>query len=269
MNKVIELFENTLTYKLLTALLKETSEWFESLGMIGINLVYSLRYIFTWKVNVKSIIAHASRFGVDSLPLTLTMVGVSGMIISLQLAYEMVKQGAAAYVGSLVTMSIIREIGPIMGGFAVISMVGSSMAAEIGTMKVTNQIDAMKTLKVDPISYLIVPRIIAGFLIMPFVIILANLVGIIGGMFTSNIVSGLSFLNYIDSVWHGLALKDILVSLLKAGIFGGMIALISSSIGYKTEGGAIDVGRATTKAVVWSFLSIVVVDYIISLLFFD
>ena len=269
MNKVWEVFEDTLTYRYLAAFLKDFSELFEDLGMIGINLVYALKCIFSWKVDLKHTIEQCSRFGVDSLPLSLTMVGVSGMIISLQLAYEMVKQGAGGYVGTLVTMVIIREIGPIMGSFAVISMVGSSMAAEIGTMKITNQIDAMKTLKVDPVSYLIVPRIIAGFFIMPFVIVLANSVGIIGGMFTSNIVSGLSFINYVDSVWHGLAQKDILVSLLKAGIFGGMIALISSSIGFKTEGGAIDVGRSTTKAVVWSFVSIVVVDYIISLLFFD
>jgi phospholipid/cholesterol/gamma-HCH transport system permease protein len=148
-------------------------------------------------------------------------------------------------------------------------MAGSAMAAEIGTMKVTEQVDAMKTLKVDPIGYLIVPRILAGCFIMPFVIVLANAVGILGGLITSHIVSGLSVLNYVDSVWEGLSQKDIFVSLLKASIFGGIIALVSSSMGYKTRGGAMDVGKATTNAVVWSFVCVVIVDYIISMLFFQ
>jgi len=262
-------FEETLTYKFLNYTLKQTSDWFETVGEIGINFIHAIKFIFTGNINVKATIEQSSRFGVDSLPITLLMVGVSGMIIALQLAYEMVKQGAGNYVGALLTLIIIREIGPIMGSFAVISMVGSSMAAEIGTMKVTEQVDAIKVLGVNPVCYLIVPRILAGFLIMPFVIILANTVGIIGGFIASNLVAGVSALNYIDSVWRGLAQKDIFVSILKAGIFGGIIALISSSIGYKTEGGAKDVGASTTKAVVWSFVAVVFADYIISMIFFN
>lgn len=264
-----EIFENTLTYRVLRFLINESKDWFESLGEIGLNFVNALKYIFIGKINLKRTIEQASRFGVDSLPLSLTMAAVSGMIIALQLAYEMVKQGAGSYVGRLVTISIIREVGPIMGGFAVISMVGSAIAAEIGTMKITEQIDAMKILKIDPIYYLLVPRIIAGFFIMPFVIILADVAGVLGGMLSSNIVSGLGFVDFIDSVWIGLSQKDILVSLLKGCVFGGIISLVSCSMGYRTHGGAIDVGRATNKAVVWSFVAIVVVDYIISLMFFD
>ena len=269
MSKTIKMFKNTLTYKLLSSLARDSIDWLETLGQIGINLISALRCIATGCINLKNTVNQSAIFGFDSLLMTLSMVGISGMIIALQIAYEMVKQGAGDYVGMLVTVSIIREIGPIMGSFAVISMVGSSMAAEIGTMKVTEQIDAMRVLGVDPIYFLIVPRILAGFFIMPFVIILANTVGIIGGMITTNIVSELSVLNYIDSVWRGLSGKDIFVSLLKACIFGGMIALISSSLGYKTQGGAKDVGMSTTKAVVWSFVAVVVVDYIISLLFFE
>jgi len=262
-------FHETRTYKAIVGMLNDTSEWFETVGQIGTNFGYAVKFIFTGNVDVKATIEQASRFGIDSLPITLLMVGVSGMIIALQLAYEMVKQGAGSYVGALLTLVIIREIGPIMGSFAVISMVGSSMAAEIGTMKVTEQIDAIKVLGVSPIRYLIVPRILAGFFIMPFVIVLANATGIIGGFFASNIVAGISMRNYVDSVWHGLIQKDIFVSILKAGVFGGLIALISSSIGFKTEGGAKDVGISTTKAVVWSFVAVVFTDYIISLIFFN
>ncbi|MFH0702915.1 MAG: ABC transporter permease [bacterium] len=269
MSKTLKKLKDTLTYRAIVYLISETFGWFENLGYIGINLINSVKYIFTGNINLKNTISQSARFGFDSLPITLLMVGISGMIIALQLAYEMVKQGAGNYVGSLVAVAIVREIGPIMGSFAVISMVGSSMAAEIGTMKVTEQIDAMKVLGINPIGYLIIPRILAGVFIMPFVITLANTVGIIGGLITSNIISGLSALNYIDSVWFGLTEKDIFVSLLKAGIFGGIIGLISSSSGYKTEGGAKDVGKATTDAVVWSFVTVVITDYIISLIFFE
>lgn len=261
--------KETITYKILFNMFKKSSDWFETVGEIGTNLANALKYMIGGNINYKATIEQASRFGVDSLPITLLMVGVSGMIIALQLAYEMVKQGAGNYVGQLLTLIVIREIGPIMGSFAVISMVGSSMAAEIGTMKVTEQVDAIKVLGVNPIGYLIVPRILAGFFIMPFVIILANTIGIIGGFIASNIVADLSFLNYFDSVWQGLSQKDIFVSILKAGVFGGIIALISSSIGYMTNGGAKDVGVSTTKAVVWSFVAVVFADYIISLMFFN
>ena len=104
---------------------------------------------------------------------------------------------------------------------------------------------------------------------MPFVIVLANTVGILGGMFSSHLVSELSILNYFDSVWRGLSQKDMFVSLLKAAIFGGAIALISTSMGYRAQGGAKDVGKATTNAVVWSFTAVVILDYIISLIFFN
>lgn len=267
--KIAKFFEDTLTYKFITGILDNSIEWLDTIGQIGINFVRAMKGIFTGSVNLKNTLEQSSIFGFDSLLMTLSMVGISGMIIALQIAYEMVKQGAGNYVGSLVAVSVIREIGPIMGSFAIISMVGSSMAAEIGTMKVTEQIDAMKVLGVNPIYHLIIPRILAGFIIMPFTITLANVAGILGGLLTSKIISGLSFMNYMDSVWHGLSEKDIFVSLLKASIFGGMIALISSSIGYKTEGGSMDVGKSTIKAVVWSFVSVVITDYIISLLFFD
>lgn len=269
MYKVINNFKKTYTYKFIAAIAQDSVDWLETIGHIGSNFFKALRCVSTGCINIKNTVHQSSIIGFDSLLMTLLMVGLSGMIIALQISYEMVKQGAGDYVGSLVTIAIIREIGPIMGSFAVISMVGSSMAAEIGTMKVTEQIDAMKVLGIDPIYFLIVPRILAGFFIMPFAIVLANAAGIVGGMITSNIVSGLSVLNYIDSVWSGLSQKDIFVSLLKASIFGGIIALISSSMGYKTQGGAREVGNATTKAVVWSFVTVVIVDYIISLIFFE
>lgn len=264
-----QFYRSTITYEVTLSFLETTSEWFDVLGHIGINFYLTVRCILRKEVKIKSIVEQASRIGVDALPLAIAMVGVSGMIIALQLAFEMVKQGAGNYVGGLVSLAIIRELGPIMGSFAVISMVGSSMAAELGTMKVTEQVDAIKVLGVDPVAYLIAPRVIGGFFVMPLLNILACLAGILGGLFASKINSGLSAINYIESVWNALSDRDIYITLLKGSIFGVIISLVCSSIGFMTEGGAKDVGQSTTKAVVWSFVSVVVADYILSLLFFS
>lgn len=268
MNKIIKIFEQTLSYKIIQSLIDEMRDWLEIIGSMGINLFYSMKCLFTGQLKPRLFYEQAARFGVDSLPISLLMVGLTGMIIALQIAKEMVKQGAADYVGMLVSMAIVRELGPVIGGFAVISMVGSSMAAEISTMKVTEQVDAIKVLGVNPIYYLIAPRVVSGMFIMPFVIIVANFVGIIGGLIMSKMVTELNAENYINSVWVGLSVKDLFVSMLKGCVFGGIIALSCSSIGYRTKGGAIDVGKATTSAVVWSFILMLITDYMISFMFY-
>ncbi len=268
MNIIIEKIKQTTSFKILKSLYAEMLEWLDTIGTMGINIYYSLKCLFSGQLKSKLFFEHAARFGVDSLPISLLMVGLSGMIIALQIANEMVKQGAGNYVGMLVSVAIVRELGPVIGGFAVISLVGSSMAAEIATMKVTEQVDAIKVLGVNPIYYLITPRVIAGIFIMPFVIMIANVVGIAGGLLISKLVTELNAENYINSVWAGLSVKDLLVSMLKGGIFGGIIALSCSSIGYNAKGGAIDVGKATTNAVVWSFTLMLIANYIISLVCF-
>ena len=249
MNKLFETIKQTLTYKLVNSLFSEMKDWLEIIGEMGMNLLFSIQCLFTGQLKKKLFFEQASRFGVESLPISLLMVGLAGMIIALQIAKEMVKQGAADYVGMLVSISIVRELGPVIGGFAVISLVGSSMAAEIATMKVTEQVDAIKVLGVNPIHYLITPRVFAGLFIMPFVIIIENMVGIVGGRV-------------------GLSVKDLFISMIKGSVFGGIIALSCSSIGYRTKGGAIDVGKATTNAVVWSFILMLIADYFISFLCF-
>ena len=158
MNKLFEIIKQTLSYKLVNSLFSEMKDWLEIIGEMGMNLFFSVQCLFTGQLRKKLFFEQASRFGVESLPISLLMVGLAGMIIALQIAKEMVKQGAADYVGMLVSISIVRELGPVIGGFAVISLVGSSMAAEIATMKVTEQVDAIKVLGVNPIHYLITPR---------------------------------------------------------------------------------------------------------------
>lgn len=155
-----------------------------------------------------------------------------------------------------------------MSGFAIISMIGSSFASELASMAVGEQINAMRVLKVNPIEYLVVPRFLAGVIMMPFVFILSSFVGIVCAGIVSHITAGLSILNYVSSLWQGLYIRDIFIAMLKAAFFGGTISLISCSCGYSTRGGAKEVGIATTRAVVWSFLAIAIWDYIFAAAFY-
>ena len=260
--------KSTITYKLYKQFLYYTVEFLSTIGDIIIYGVQTLHYVLKRELNFKSILEQCARFGVSSLPITLSIVGMTSVIVAMQVAGEMVKQGAGSYVGMLVAVLIVREAGIIMSGFAIISMIGSSMASEIATMRVTEQIDAIRVLKVSPIRYLFVPRIVAGTLMMPPVLVVSSLVGIVAGGVAANMASGLSYISYFQSVWSGLYLKDMNVALLKAVVFGFTIALISCVCGYNASGGARGVGIATTKAVVWSFVAIVLWDLVFSIMFF-
>lgn len=261
-------FKQSATYQLYLLFTKQINDFFTTLGEIAQKTAEVFKYIFKLEIDRKAVIEQASRFGVSSLPITLSIVGMSAIIVAMQVAGEMVKQGGGNYVGQLVTILIVREDGVIMSGFAIISMIGSSLAAEIATMRVTEQIDAMKALKVDPIRYLFVPRVVAGMLMMPFVVIVASVIGVLGGALASNLAGGLSFRAFFDSVWYGLFMKDIQVCLGKAVFFGATIALISCTCGYLAKGGAKGVGIATTKAVVWSFVAIAIWDLLFAAAFF-
>ena len=236
-----------------------------NIALLGLEFFKGLK---TFPTTYKSIMEQASRFGVSSLPITLSIVGMTSVIIAMQIAGEMVKQGAGNYVGMLVSILMVREEGVIMAGFAIISMIGSSLASEIATMKVTEQIDAIRVLRVNPVYYLFTPRVIAGTLMMPVVVIVSSLFGILGGAVASNLASGLTYKAYFDSVWFGLNMHDLNVCILKSLAFGFVITLISCSCGMEARDGAKGVGIATTKAVVWSFVAIVIWDMIFAIAFF-
>lgn len=261
-------YRTTYTYKIIKMFLSELREFVTTLGNIALFGLDFIKGLKTFPTNFKTIIEQASRFGVSSLPITLSIVGMTSIIIAMQIAGEMVKQGAGNYVGMLVAILMIREEGVIMAGFAIISMIGSSLASEIATMKVTEQIDAIKVLKVNPVHYLFTPRLIAGTLMMPIVVIVASLFGVLGGAVASNLTSGLTYKAYFDSVWFGLNMHDINVCILKSIAFGFVITLISCSCGMEAKDGAKGVGIATTKAVVWSFVAIVILDLIFAAIFF-
>lgn len=261
-------FKKTVTYSVYRVFKTQFVSLVSTIGDIVRYAAQVFLHIIKLNIRKDELISQCARFGVSSLPITLSIVGMTSVIVSMQVAGEMVKQGGGNYVGLLMAMLIVREAGIIMSGFAIISMIGSSLASEIATMRVTEQIDAIRVLKVDPIEYLFVPRVLSGVIMMPPVLVVASLVGILCGAVSSNLASGLSYKAYFDSVWQGLYLKDMNVALLKAVVFGFTIALISCTCGYQANGGAKGVGIATTKAVVWSFVAIVIWDLIFSIVFF-
>ena len=261
-------YQDTYTYKFFKLLALQVEDFLSTLGEI---VVYGLEFFKGFKkynTSLKEIIEQCSRFAVSSLPITLTIVCMTSIIISMQVAEEMVKHGGGNFVGMLMAILTVREEGAIMSGFAIISMIGSSLASEIATMKVTEQIDAIKVLKVNPVHFLFTPRIIAGTIMMPFVVILASTFGILGGAVAANLTSELPYKAYFDSVWFGLSMKDLNVCILKSISFGFAITLISCCCGMIAKDGAKGVGIATTKAVVWSFVSIVIIDLIFAATFF-
>lgn len=261
-------FKQSATYQLYLLFTKQVDDFFTTLGDITQKAIDVFKYIFKFEIDRKAVIDQSARFGVSSLPITLSIVGMSAIIVAMQIANEMVKQGAGSYVGRLVTILIIREDSVIMSGFAIISMIGSSLASEIATMRVTEQIDAIKALKVDPVKYLFVPRVISGILMMPLIVTVAAVFGVVGAAAAAHYTSGLSYAAYFDSVWQGLYMKDIKVCLAKAVFFGATIAVISCTCGYRAKGGARGVGIATTKAVVWSFVAIAIWDLLFAAAFF-
>lgn len=268
MNGLKRYYKQSATYKIFLETINGLNKFLETIGQISLNGLETLKYIIKGQIDKKELIEQCHRFGVTSLPITLSIVGMTSIIVASQVALEMVKQGGGNFVGLLMTILIVREVGVIMSGFAIISMIGSSLASEIATMRVTEQIDAIEVLKVNPIRYLFVPRVLSGILMMPPIVAIASATGVIAGAVTANLTSGLGYRAFFDSAWLGIYMKDLGVCMLKAVVFGAVIALISCSCGYYAKGGAKGVGEATTKAVVWSFIAIVVWDMFFAVAFF-
>ncbi len=208
------------------------------------------------------------KVGVNSLPIATMTSFFIGVVITFQSAYQMSKVGAEMYIPSLVSISMTREIGPMLTALVVAGRVGAAMAAEIGSMKVTEQIDALETLATHPIKYLVAPRFLALFVMLPLLTIYADVIGIFGGYLVSTFKLGLTHATYIRMTFEPLALKDIFTGLFKTLIFASIISIISCFEGMRVEGGAEGVGAATTRAVVVSMILIIVSDAFITVIFY-
>jgi phospholipid/cholesterol/gamma-HCH transport system permease protein len=232
------------------------------------NLYTSIRYCLSGGTKFTSVLAQAASISYDSLIISLVVVFVSAAVISIQVSKQFLMTGAEAYVGGSIAIVMIREIAPGFVALAIGARAGTAISAEIANMQVTSQVDAIKTLKVDPVGYYFAPRIVAAAITVPMVVIVAEFVGIMGGYIVSHCTIGLHYARYMNSVWLWLSTRDIYISLLKALVFGVLISLVCATQGYLTRGGAKDVGISTTKAAVLSTVYMLVADFIINLIFY-
>jgi phospholipid/cholesterol/gamma-HCH transport system permease protein len=236
----------------------------EGIGQILILLLQVLKQMLRPPLEIRNTFKQMLEIGVRSLPVVLITAIFTGMVFALQTYTGFKRFGAEAVVGTVVALSMTRELGPVLTGLIVAGRAGAAMAAELGTMRVTEQIDALETLATNPIKYLIVPRLIAGTLMLPALAIVADLIGIIGGYFITVGLFDTSSVVYWKRTWNYLETSDIYNGLIKAGFFGACISLISCYKGFYTRGGAEGVGKATTGAVVLSSMTILISDYFLS-----
>ena len=233
----------------------------------------SIRFIFARPFYPQDVVQQMEEIGVKSLGIVLLTGFFTGMVLALQASVQLQRFGATIYIGGLVSGSIVRELGPVLGGLMVAGRVGSGIAAQLGSMKVTEQIDALNTLGTDPIKKLVTPRVVAAVIMMPILTIIADLVGIIGGNVISTFLVGIPRSLYWRTVWDqiiaggfsfGFVPNEFIHGLLKPIVFGFIIALTGCYFGLRTTGGTEGVGVATTRTVVTASVLILVTDYFIT-----
>ncbi|MEM6613284.1 MAG: MlaE family lipid ABC transporter permease subunit [Cyanobacteria bacterium P01_C01_bin.72] len=207
--------------------------------------------------------------GPDSVMIALVTATFVGMVFTIQVAREFLNFGAIQAIGGVLALALSRELAPVLTAVVLAARVGSAFAAEIGTMKVTEQIDALYVLKSDPIDYLVIPRLIACCAMLPILTIVSLAMGLIGGIFVANLFYGISNATFIDSIRSFLQLWDLVSALIKAVIFGSIIAIIGCNWGLTTSGGAKGVGESTTTAVVMALISIFISNFFLSWLMFQ
>ncbi len=221
---------------------------------------WTFRRPFRWKLLFENI----EKIGVNSTLIIALSALTVGMIFSLQITYMMRIFRGETFVGAMVAMTMGRELAPVMTALMLIAKNGSSMAAELGTMKVTEQIAAMETMAVNPIHYLVVPRMLASIIVYPVLTGLANILGIAGSYFVAVILEGVDSARYWDRLFFWIDPKDIYSGLIKAAIFAIIVTTISCFYGLTTRNGAKGVGISTTKAVVSSSVAILIADYVLA-----
>jgi phospholipid/cholesterol/gamma-HCH transport system permease protein len=207
--------------------------------------------------------------GYYSLPVVGLTAIFTGMVLALQSHTGFARFEAQSAVATIVVLSMTRELGPVLAGLMVAGRVGASMAAEIGTMRVTEQIDALTTLSTDPYKYLVWPRVIAGLLMLPLLVLVADVIGVFGGYIVGIYKLGFGPQDYIRRTFEFLETQDVVSGLVKAAVFGFLVALMGCYQGYNSAGGAQGVGAATTKAVVSASILILTANYVVTEIFFS
>lgn len=265
----------------MTGVLTRVDDWMRGLAL-GVQEYFTLgtraaRFVFARPFYWRDTLTHMDRMGVGSMPILLLTGLFTGMVLALQSAVALGRFGADIYIGSLVGASMVRELGPVLAALIFAGRVGSGIAAELGAMRVTEQIDALQSFGTDPIKKLVTPRVLAGLVMVPVLTIVTDAVGIFGGMLVSVFKVQVPADAYLRGVWNTLAQsgfvfgffpRDFVGGLLKPLVFGGIISLTGCYYGLAARGGTEGVGTATTRAVVTSSILVLAVDYFLTQLLF-
>ena len=241
---------------------------FAALGRLSLFTGSALSHMVRPPVYLRNIGQQMLTIGYFSLPVVGLTALFTGAALAQQIYVGSSRFNAESTVAAVVVIAIVRELGPVLGGLMVAGRVSSAMAAEIGTMRVTEQIDALVTLSTDPFKYLVVPRLVAGVITLPMLVVVANIIGVFGGFLVATQTLGFNPGNYLHTTMDYLEQSDVFSSLVKAAIFGFIIALMGSYHGYHSSGGAQGVGRATTDAVVSAFILILFANLVITIVVF-
>ncbi|MDQ7010511.1 MAG: ABC transporter permease [Mariprofundaceae bacterium] len=233
-------------------------------GLYALMLIRTVRRMSTPPWYPKLLLQQAEEIGVQSLPVVLLTALFTGMVLALQSYIVFHRFAAESLTSVVVSLSMVRELGPVLVGLMVAGRVGASFAAELGTMRVSEQIDALWTLSTDPLRYLVMPRLIGAILMLPLLVVIADCIGIFGGYAISVFVLDQNPAVYIEKATEFMKLKDLYTGLVKATVFGMIIGIIGCTEGYFCKGGAAGVGHATTRAVVISCMSILISDYLLT-----
>jgi phospholipid/cholesterol/gamma-HCH transport system permease protein len=226
-------------------------------GYLGMDALRAVRKVGLWWPHFGPQLA---KVGVESVPIALFIASFTGIVLALQASYSLTGAVPEYFVGTLVGKTMILELGPVLTGLALSGRVGANIAAELGTMRVTEQIDALETLAYDPVAYLIVPRVLAGAIMFPMVIILANSIGVFSGWLTSQALLEMSSATFLKGLRLFFDPWDVQFSVIKAALFGITVTSVGCAFGFQTRGGAEGVGISTTRTVVVSSMIILVLD---------
>lgn len=241
----------------------------QRLGNLGLFVYDALLTLVTTKPKVEKIFYQMQYIGAGSLSIVFLVGMAVGAVLALQSYIGLERFGSTQFIGPIVFLSMTREFGPVFTAIMVIGRAGSAMTAELGSMRISEQIDALQTLCIDPMQYLVVPRIVASTIILPFLSMFCSYFGIMAGYVTSVHLLNINAETYMEAIRANVELSDIVNGLVKAVIFGFLLAVIATYKGYITRGGAKGLGIATTQSVVYANITIVVADYILTSLMFS
>jgi phospholipid/cholesterol/gamma-HCH transport system permease protein len=242
--------------------------FFEEMGrffqLVGRIFAWTPRPPYDWRELLRQMV----KVGVNSVPVVFLTALFTGMVLALQTFSVLRRFNAESFVGSLVALSMVRELSSVLSGLIVAGRAGSAMGAELGTMRVTEQIDALEVMATDPAHYLAVPRVWATTIMLPLLVVMGNGVGIMGGYIVAVVLMGANPVSYLDKSFQYMDSRDLFSGVIKAAVFGFLLAAIGCQQGFYTTGGAEGVGKSTTAAVVVASIAILISDFFLTRLLF-